>query len=33
MWGEITHPFRNINDEIIEAGESVSNVVPHFIMM
>ena len=29
MWGEITYPFTNFNDAIVQVWEWISNFVPH----
>ena len=30
-WDEITYPFPNFNDRIVEFWESMSNFIPHFL--
>ena len=32
VWNEMTDPFPNINDAIVEVCERISNFIPHFIV-
>ena len=30
MWDEITYPFSNFNEAVVEAWDRMSNFIPHF---